>query len=60
MPTGVATPPTPAGRADRAHPVGVMCQEGGRATLLLLEMGSEGVFPGWSQLITRTTAERLR
>ena len=46
MPTGVATPPTPAGRADRAHPVGVMCQEGGRATLLLLEMGSEGVFPG--------------
>jgi len=46
MPTGVATPPTPAGKADRAHPVGVMCRERGHATLWLLEMGSEGVFPG--------------
>ena len=46
MPTGVATPTTPAGRADRAHPVGVMCRERGQATLWLLEMGSEGVFPG--------------
>ena len=45
MPTGVATPPTPAGRADRAHPVGVMCRERGHATLSLLDMGSEGVFP---------------
>ena len=42
----MATPPTPAGRADRAHPVGVMCRERGRATLWLLEVGSEGVFPG--------------
>jgi hypothetical protein len=46
MPTGVATPPTPAGKADRAHPVGVMCRERSHATLWLLEMGSEGVFPG--------------
>jgi len=46
MPTGVATAPTPAGIADRAHPVGVMCREHGHATLWLLEMGSEGVFPG--------------
>jgi hypothetical protein len=42
----VATPPTPASRADRAHPVGVMCRERGRGTLWLLEVGSEGVFPG--------------
>jgi len=46
MPTGVATTPTPAGKADRAHPVGVMCRQRGDATLWLLEMGSEGVFPG--------------
>jgi hypothetical protein len=46
MPTGVATPPTLAGKADRAHPVGVMCRERGHATLWLLEIGSEGVFPG--------------
>ena len=46
MPTGVAMPPTPAGRADRAHPVGVMCRERGHATHWLLELGSEGVFPG--------------
>jgi hypothetical protein len=46
MLTSVATPPTPPGKADRAHPVGVMCQERGRATLSLLDMGSEGVFPG--------------
>jgi hypothetical protein len=45
MPTGVATAPTPAGKADRAHPVGVMCRAGRRATLSLLDMGSEGVFP---------------
>ncbi len=46
MPTSVATQPTPAGKADRAHPVGVMCRERGRATLSVLDMGSEGVFPG--------------
>jgi hypothetical protein len=46
MPISKATPPTPAGKADRAHPVGVMCRGRGRATLSLLDMGSEGVFPG--------------
>jgi hypothetical protein len=60
MPTGVATAPTPAGKADRAHPVGVMCREPGHATLWLLEMGSEGVSPDWSQLITRAIVERFR
>jgi hypothetical protein len=46
MPTSVDARPTPTGEADRAHPVGVMCRERGRATLSLPDMGSEGVFPG--------------
>jgi hypothetical protein len=58
MPTSVAMPPTPPGRADRAHPVGVMCRERGRATLSLLAMGSKGVSPDWLQLIAHATAER--
>jgi len=46
MPTSVGARPTPT-EADRAHPVGVMCRGRGLATLSLLEIGSEGVFPGF-------------